>query len=223
LGWHAPIRHVGDFPMMDLYWKRIPATGLFFKRIFDLVFSTLFLIVFFPFLVFIAVWIKMDSPGPVLYRSRRVGEKGRTFTCYKLRTMVQNADELKEDLRRCNEREGPFFKISNDPRITRVGKYLRKYSVDEIPQLWNVLKGDMSLVGPRPHPLDDYARYSLDQFRRLDVKPGVTGLWQVTARQDPSFETNMELDLEYIEQWSLGLDFRILLRTPLMVTKGTGN
>jgi exopolysaccharide biosynthesis polyprenyl glycosylphosphotransferase len=223
LGWHAPIRHVGDFPMMDLYWKRIPATGLFFKRIFDLVFSTLFLIVFFPFLVFIAVWIKMDSPGPVLYRSRRVGEKGRTFTCYKLRTMVQNADELKEDLRRCNEREGPFFKISNDPRITRVGKYLRKYSVDEIPQLWNVLKGDMSLVGPRPHPLDDYARYSLDQFRRLDVKPGVTGLWQVTARQDPSFETSMELDLEYIEQWSLGLDFRILLRTPLMVTKGTGN
>lgn len=222
LGWHAPIRHVGDFPVMDLYWKPIPALGLFFKRIFDVSLSALFLIISSPFLGMIALWIKIDSPGPVLYRSRRVGEKGRTFTCFKLRTMVEKADELKDDLRHRNERQGPCFKITNDPRVTRIGKYLRKYSVDEIPQLWNVLKGDMSLVGPRPHPLDDYARYNLDQLRRLDVKPGVTGLWQVIARQDRSFETNMRLDLQYIEHWNLALDFRILLRTPLTVTRGTG-
>jgi lipopolysaccharide/colanic/teichoic acid biosynthesis glycosyltransferase len=136
--------------------------------------------------------------------------------------MMANADELKESLRHRNERQGPFFKIHDDPRITRSGKFLRKYSLDELPQFWNVFKGEMSLVGPRPHPADDYERYSLEHLRRLDVKPGITGLWQVTARRDPSFETNMRLDIQYIENWSLWFDFRILIRTIPEAIQGRG-
>jgi lipopolysaccharide/colanic/teichoic acid biosynthesis glycosyltransferase len=136
--------------------------------------------------------------------------------------MVANADELKNSLRQHNERQGPFFKISCDPRITRSGRFLRKYSLDELPQFWNVLKGDMSLVGPRPHPLDDFQRYDLDHLRRLEVRPGITGLWQVTARKDPSFQTNMRLDLQYIEGWSVWLDLKILLKTLPAVIQGGG-
>jgi lipopolysaccharide/colanic/teichoic acid biosynthesis glycosyltransferase len=136
--------------------------------------------------------------------------------------MVANADAYKETLRGANERSGPFFKMERDPRITRCGQWLRKRSIDELPQLINVWLGDMSLVGPRPHPVDDYDRYSLEDLRRLDVKPGLTGLWQVTARRDPSFETNMALDLEYIENWSLRLDMKILLRTVPAVVRGEG-
>jgi len=122
--------------------------------------------------------------------------------------MVVGADEQKDELRNGNERNGPFFKLADDPRVTPLGRWLRKLSLDEIPQLWNVLRGDMSLVGPRPHPVDDYERYNIEHLRRLDVKPGLTGLWQVTARRDPSFDTNMALDLEYIENWSLWLDLK---------------
>jgi exopolysaccharide biosynthesis polyprenyl glycosylphosphotransferase len=222
LGWNAPIRHVGDFPVMDLHWQPIPMLGFFFKRLLDLALSALLLLVFSPLLAALALWIRFDSRGPVLYRSRRVGRKGRIFTCYKLRTMVANADALKDALRQYNEREGPFFKIAADPRITRSGRILRRYSLDEVPQLWNVFKGDMSLVGPRPHPVDDFERYDLEHLRRLDVKPGLTGLWQVTARRDPSFETNLSLDIQYIENWSLGLDVRILLSTIPTVARGEG-
>jgi exopolysaccharide biosynthesis polyprenyl glycosylphosphotransferase len=176
LGWHAPIRHIGDFPVMDLQWKPVPTFGLFVKRTIDLTFATCASVLLAPALIVLAVWIKLDSYGPAFYCSKRVGKQGRTFTCYKLRTMVENADELKADLRHRNERQGPFFKMDEDPRMTRTGKWLRKYSLDEMPQLWNVVKGEMSLVGPRPHPLDDYARYTLDQLRRLEVKPGMTGL-----------------------------------------------
>ena len=203
LGWNAPIRHLGDFPMMDLHWQPIPTLGFFVKRVLDVIVSAFLLIVSLPLLTALAIWIRFDSPGPVFYGSRRVGRKGRIFTCYKLRTMVVNADDLKDSLRHQNERQGPFFKIAADPRITRSGRSLRKYSLDELPQLWNVFKGDMSLVGPRPHPTDDFERYNLEHLRRLDVKPGLTGLWQVTARRDPSFETNLALDVEYIEKWSL--------------------
>jgi lipopolysaccharide/colanic/teichoic acid biosynthesis glycosyltransferase len=136
--------------------------------------------------------------------------------------MVAGADELKEKLITRNEREGAFFKMNQDPRITRAGRFLRCYSLDELPQLWNVLRGEMSLVGPRPHPLDDFAHYHLDDLRRLDVTPGITGLWQVTARRDPSFQRNMALDLEYIEKWSLWLDLRILYRTISTVLQGSG-
>jgi lipopolysaccharide/colanic/teichoic acid biosynthesis glycosyltransferase len=136
--------------------------------------------------------------------------------------MIAEADAQKDTLRKTNERNGPFFKMENDPRITRCGRWLRKFSIDELPQLLNVLRGEMSLVGPRPHPVDDFERYTLEHLRRLDVKPGVTGLWQVTARRDPSFDTNMVLDLEYIENWSSWLDFNILLRTIPAVLEGGG-
>ena len=222
LAWNAPVQHLGSFPVMELHWEPIPTVWLFLKRTYDVAISALGLVLSLPLLLVMAVWIRLDSAGPVLYRSRRVGKKGRVFTCYKLRTMVANADELKESLRHRNERLGPFFKINDDPRITYPGKFLRKYSLDELPQLWNVLKGDMSLVGPRPHPLDDYKQYDVDHLRRLEVKPGLTGLWQVTARKDPSFETNMQLDLDYIENWNLWLDIKILARTLPVVFNGDG-
>jgi exopolysaccharide biosynthesis polyprenyl glycosylphosphotransferase len=222
LAWNSPIQHIGDFPVIDLCWQPIPTFCVFLKRVTDLTLSSVALIVFSPVLLALAAWVKLDSPGPVFYRSARVGKKGRIFTCHKLRTMVQDADRLKDSLRDRNEREGPFFKIAEDPRITRAGKFLRKYSLDELPQLWNVLKGDMSLVGPRPHPIDDYAKYNLEHLRRLDVKPGITGLWQITARQDPSFETNLRLDLEYIDRWNLLLDFKILFKTAAVACSGTG-
>jgi lipopolysaccharide/colanic/teichoic acid biosynthesis glycosyltransferase len=136
--------------------------------------------------------------------------------------MVDDADAHKERLRNVNERNGPFFKMENDPRVTRCGRLLRKYSIDEVPQLVNVLRGDMSLVGPRPHPVDDFERYTLEHLRRLDVKPGITGLWQIKARRDPSFETNMARDLEYIENWSLRMDLGILLKTIPAVLRADG-
>ena len=180
------------------------------------------LLFLFPVLALIALLIKLDSSGPLIYRALRVGRKGQRFCCYKFRTMVSDADHLKERLRILNQREGPCFKIAQDPRVTGVGRFLRRYSLDELPQLWNVVRGDMSLVGPRPHPLDDFARYEVDHFARLDVTPGMTGLWQVTARQDPSFRTTLGLDLEYIQKWSLWLDLQILFKTLSVVVTGTG-
>jgi exopolysaccharide biosynthesis polyprenyl glycosylphosphotransferase len=222
LGWHVPIRQIGDFPVMDLHWQPIAGLGLFVKRIFDIVVASFSLIICSPVLAVLAVWIKLDSRGPVFYRSRRMGKKGCAFTCYKLRTMLDNADEMKDSLRHRNERQGPFFKIKDDPRITRLGRFLRKYSLDELPQLWNVIEGDISLVGPRPPSVDDFKQYSLEHLRRLDVKPGITGLWQVEARLNPSFDANMKLDLEYIENWSFWLDLKILAKTIPAVLKGAG-
>ncbi len=222
LGWKAPLHMIGGFPIMDLHWQPIPAIGLAAKRLFDLIFSAAALIVAAPLFVVLAILIKLDSPGPVIYASERVGRKGNKFKCYKMRTMVADADLQKDKLRAANEREGPFFKLTNDPRVTRIGHWLRNSSLDELPQLINVLRGEMSLVGPRPHPVDDVELYSIEHLRRLDVCPGVTGLWQVTARNDPSFETNMALDLEYIENWSLGLDFKILIKTIPAVLRAEG-
>lgn len=222
LGWNAPITHVGTFPAMELHWEPIPSFGLFCKRVIDVVGSGLGLIILSPVMAAIRMGVRLDSQGPAIYSSLRVGKKGRKFVCYKFRTMVTNADEIKHGLRHLNERQGPTFKIANDPRMTRFGRFLRKYSLDELPQLWNVWKGQMSLVGPRPHPLDDYEQYELRHLRRLDVKPGITGLWQVSARQDPSFDTNMQLDLEYIEHWNLWMDMRILLKTLCVAVHGSG-
>ena len=223
LGWRAPVQSIGGFPVIELHGQPIPVLGLAVKRFMDLVGAALGLVLTAPLLAVAALWIRCDSRGPVFYSAPRVGKKGRKFCCYKLRTMVREADEQKENLRGANEREGPFFKMENDPRVTRCGRWLRKFSIDELPQLFNVLAGDMSLVGPRPHPLDDVERYGIEHLRRLDVRPGVTGLWQVTARSDPSFETNMALDLSYIETWSLRLDLWILLRTVPVVVQGEGH
>ncbi len=217
------VERVGDLPVICLHAERLPAAGLALKRLVDVVGASLALAIWSPALLAIAGLIKLDSPGPAIYRAPRAGRKGHLFRCYKFRTMVNNADQLKEGLRQNNQRSGPFFKIGDDPRITRVGSFLRRYSLDELPQLWNVLKGDMSLVGPRPHPVDDYAAYEVEHLARLDVTPGITGLWQVTARRDPSFQRGMELDREYIRTWSLTSDMRILLRTFLEVLRGSGD
>jgi exopolysaccharide biosynthesis polyprenyl glycosylphosphotransferase len=213
---------VGDLPVLSLRQERIPAVPMFLKRIADIVVSALLLAVVSPLLAAIALAIRLTSSGTVLYRAPRVGKKGRTFRCCKFRTMVANADQTKHALRRQNEHQGPTFKLAHDPRITSVGRVLRRYSLDELPQLWNVLRGEMSLVGPRPHPLDDFEHYALDHLRRLNATPGMTGLWQVTARNDPSFRRNLELDLEYIEHWSLWLDLRILCKTFSAVLQGSG-
>jgi len=197
-------------------------TGLFVKRIMDLLLSAVAVSLLWPLMLAIALAIKLESPGPVIYASLRAGKKGQEFVCYKFRTMFDRADGLKDSLRRFNERQDPFFKIADDPRVTWLGRFLRKYSLDELPQFWNVLKGDMSLVGPRPHPLDDYLRYRPDDHRRLEVKPGITGLWQVIARRNPSFETCLRLDVEYMKHWSLSLDCKILLRTVPAVLSGEG-
>ena len=222
LGWQAQLHMMGGFPVMDLHWQPIPSVGLAIKRALDILVSAFALIVAAPVLAILAILIRIDSRGPSLYVADRVGLKGRTFRCYKLRTMVADANVQKESLRSANDRHGPFFKMEEDPRTTRLGRWLRRYSLDELTQLWNVLRGDMSLVGPRPHPIDDYERYAVEHLRRLDVSPGLTGLWQVTARNDPSFETSMALDLEYIESWTLGLDVAILFKTVPALLRGEG-
>jgi exopolysaccharide biosynthesis polyprenyl glycosylphosphotransferase len=222
LGWHAPLRSIGGFPVIELHGRPIPAFGLAVKRVIDVVVASVGLILVAPVLAFAALWIRLDSRGPVIYSALRVGKKGKKFRCHKLRTMVNDADAHKEKLRKANERNGPFFKMENDPRVTRCGRLLRKYSIDEVPQLVNVLRGNMSLVGPRPHPVDDYERYTFEHLRRLDVKPGITGLWQIKARRDPSFDATMMLDLDYIENWSLRMDLGILLKTIPAVLRADG-
>jgi exopolysaccharide biosynthesis polyprenyl glycosylphosphotransferase len=216
------LEEVGPFPLLKVHEEPIPVVGLAFKRTLDVLGAAVLLLLLSPLMAALGIAIWLDSPGSILYSAMRVGRKGRRFRCHKFRTMVANADEQKDQLRQANERRGPTFKVAHDPRITRIGRLLRRFSLDELPQLWNVLKGDMSLVGPRPHPLDDFARYDLEHLRRLDVTPGLTGLWQVSARSDPSFQKNMNLDLEYIENWSLLMDLRILLRTVKVVLAGSG-
>src|SRR6266576_1556109 len=213
---------VGRTDSIILRAHPIRSTGLFIKRIMDLLLSAIALLFLWPLMLAIALAVRLESSGPVLYSSLRGGGKGQKFVCYKFRTMVDKADELKVLLRRLNEREDPFFKIADDPRVTRLGRLLRKYSLDELPQFWNVLKGEMSLVGPRPHPLDDLARYRPEDHRRLEVKPGITGLWQVIARRNPSFEACLTLDLEYMKRWSLLLDCKILIWTIPAVLAGEG-
>jgi exopolysaccharide biosynthesis polyprenyl glycosylphosphotransferase len=216
------MERVGDLPLICLHAERLPGAALAIKRLFDVLAAAFGLLVASPLFAIIAVLIKADSPGTILYRAQRAGRKGLPFPCFKFRTMVSNAEALKGGLRGNNQRSGPFFKITGDPRITRVGRFLRRYSLDELPQLWNVLRGEMSLVGPRPHPLDDFAGYHTRHLARLDMTPGITGLWQVTARRDPSFQRGMELDREYIQRWNLGLDFQILLKTIFAVLQGGG-
>jgi exopolysaccharide biosynthesis polyprenyl glycosylphosphotransferase len=218
----AAVEYLGPFPSIQIHEKPIPRLGHALKRCIDVLGATTALLLSLPICALIAIAIRLNSPGPILYRSARIGKKGRTFTCYKFRTMVQNADALKEDLRDSNQRSQILFKIADDPRVTRVGRLLRKYSLDEIPQFWNVLNGDMSIVGPRPPIPGEYVQYQLDHLKRLHVSPGITGLWQVEARTDPSFESYINLDSHYVEHWSLWLDFKILFKTLAVVLAGTG-
>jgi exopolysaccharide biosynthesis polyprenyl glycosylphosphotransferase len=219
----APIEYMGDFPVVSLHRRHGKVVAQLFKRIFDSAVSAALLIALLPTLLVIAIAIKLNSPGPVFYTSDRVGKKGRVFHCFKFRTMVVNAEQLKHSLSGQNERDGILFKIKDDPRVTPVGRVLRKFSLDELPQLLNVLLGDMSLVGPRPPIASEVQRYEVQHFRRLEVLPGLTGLWQVRARQDPSFERYVGLDLAYVENWSFWLDLKILVRTAEVVLRGTGS
>ena len=197
--------------------------GLVAKRMLDIAVSAIALAVATPIMLGCALAIRMEDPSaPVIFRQRRVGLHGREFSCYKFRSMVADAERQRRDLLHRNEMDGPVFKIKNDPRITRVGRVLRKYSLDEIPQLWNVLRGDMSLVGPRP-PLPDEVRSYRPEFRRrLAFRPGLTCLWQVSGRNRVDFKRWMQLDLEYVDNWSVWLDLKILLRTIPVVFFGSG-
>jgi len=195
------------------------------KQVLDYVLGGfLFLTVLVPMMAVVGLLIRLGSTGPVLFRQQRSGLNGRPFTMYKFRTMVSNAEQLKDELAALNEMSGPVFKAANDPRITKVGKLLRKFSIDELPQLVNVLRGEMSLVGPRPLPVDEVKRFDdLAHRRRLSVKPGLTCLWQVSGRNDlKDFREWVRLDLEYIDQWSFWLDLKILCRTVPAVLRGAG-
>ncbi len=193
------------------------------KRALDIAVSLALLILFAPLLLVVALLIPLTSKGPALFRQERVGLNKRRFLIYKFRTMVPNADKMLADLERFNEVSGPVFKIKNDPRVTPLGRFLRRTSIDELPQLFNVLKGDMSMVGPRPLPVRDYQGFNEDwQRRRLSVRPGITCLWQVNGRSSVSFEKWMQLDIQYMDDWSLWLDLKILARTVPAVLKGSG-
>jgi exopolysaccharide biosynthesis polyprenyl glycosylphosphotransferase len=195
-----------------------------FKQLIDNVGALFFLILCSPLFLLISICVKSSSPGPVLFRQQRSGLNGHPFTIYKFRTMVTNAEQLKHELAAMNEMSGPVFKIAKDPRITPIGSWLRKFSLDELPQLLNVLRGEMSLVGPRPLPVDEVKRFNdLAHRRRLSVKPGLTCLWQISGRNNVSdFRDWVRLDLEYIDNWSLWLDMKILWRTVPVVLAGTG-
>jgi exopolysaccharide biosynthesis polyprenyl glycosylphosphotransferase len=219
---NAPVEYMGIFPMAALHHCEPREVGLFCKRLVDIALSLAALLATAPLMITIALAVKLDSPGPVFYVADRIGKRGRVFRCFKYRTMVKNADGMKKALTAQNERDGILFKMSNDPRITRVGRFLRKYSLDELPQFLNVLRGEMSLVGPRPPLASEVEKYELEHFRRLEVMPGLTGLWQVQARRDPSFAKYIELDTAYVENWSIWLDLKILVRTADVVLRGTG-
>jgi exopolysaccharide biosynthesis polyprenyl glycosylphosphotransferase len=193
------------------------------KRLLDVIGATLGLIVLSPLFLLCALAVKLTSRGPALFVQTRCGLGGVPFKFYKFRTMVEHAEDQKAALAHLNEMQGPVFKIRRDPRTTRVGAVLRKLSLDELPQLWNVLRGDMSLVGPRPPTPDEVEQYSQRQVQRLSVLPGITGLWQVSGRSDiPDFEKWIELDLEYARQWTLWMDLRIMAKTVVVVLLARG-
>lgn len=223
LAWNSPVEYIGQFPTIPLHRGHVPELGFVLKRVLDILFSGLLLLVLSPFLLLVALVIKFESRGPVFYAAERIGKKGRVFRCYKFRTMVHDAEKRRTEFMHMNERDGVLFKITNDPRITRLGRLLRKYSLDELPQFINVLRGDMSVVGPRPPLASEVMEYKLSHLRRLDVTPGITGLWQVQGRQDPSFDSYVSLDVTYIENWSLWLDIKIIVRTIGVVFSGTGS
>ncbi len=223
LAWNSPIEYVGQFPTIPLHRSNVPVLGFFLKRILDVVLSSLAILVLAPFALMIALCIRLDSYGSIFYCSERIGKKGRIFRCIKFRTMVADAEYRRAEILHMNERDNVLFKVANDPRVTRIGRILRKYSLDELPQFINVLRGDMSMVGPRPPIASEVKNYQLSHLRRLDVMPGMTGLWQVQARQDPSFDSYISMDTAYIENWNIWLDIKILVRTLAVVAGGTGS
>jgi exopolysaccharide biosynthesis polyprenyl glycosylphosphotransferase len=211
-----------DMQLLSLSSAPDSELRLFFKRVLDIAIAFFFLLVFWPLLAIIALAIRITSPGPVLFRQTRCGLGGRRFMLYKFRSMVNNAEQLRAELHQLNELDGPVFKISDDPRITPVGRWLRRFSFDELPQLWNVLRGDMSFVGPRPAVPHEVEQYEPWQLRRLRMRPGLTCIWVLEGRSHLDFNRWMQLDLRYIDTWSLWLDLKIFLRTIPIVLSGRG-
>jgi exopolysaccharide biosynthesis polyprenyl glycosylphosphotransferase len=194
------------------------------KRVIDIIGGLVGLLITAVLTPFVAIAIRLDSPGPIFFAQTRIGKNGRRFKIYKFRSMYIDAEERKKELEAQNEMSGLMFKMENDPRITKVGKFLRKTSIDELPQFWNILKGDMSLVGTRPPTEDEFEQYNSHYRRRISMTPGLTGLWQISGRSDISdFDEVVKLDLEYIDNWSVGLDIKILFKTVGAVLRGRGS
>jgi len=200
-------------PLLEVHYPGLDNTQRTLKRVLDVTVSVAGLVLLSPIFLVVALAVRLDSPGPVLFRQKRVGADEKVFVCYMFRTMQRDAEVRQADLEDLNEVEGPAFKIRDDPRVTRVGRFLRRWTIDESPQLVNVLKGEMSLVGPRPLPVRDFLRMEESHKRRLGAVPGMTGYWQTSGRSDLSFEEMVRLDLYYIENWSLSFDLKIILKT----------
>jgi len=216
------VENLDGIPLLGFREPALKDWQIIFKRAMDVLISAFGLVVFSPLMLLIALAIKLDSPGPVIFKQTRVGKGGALFTCYKFRSMCVGAEKQIEKLRARNEASGPLFKIRDDPRRTRVGRIIRRMSLDELPQLWNVLRGEMSLIGPRPPLPSEVQKYESWHRRRLEVPPGITGLWQVSGRSNLTFDEMVLLDVYYIENWSPMLDLRILLRTIPTVLLGSG-
>jgi exopolysaccharide biosynthesis polyprenyl glycosylphosphotransferase len=217
------LHELEGFPLLSFSTTPTNEALMFVRRILDMVLSSLILLIFGPLLMLpTAILIKLTSRGPVFFKQQRCGLHGRVFTMYKFRSMVDNAEKLRGDLETPDNMDGPVFKASRDPRITPIGKVIRRFSIDELPQFFNVLRGDMSIVGPRPPLPNEVARYARWQRRRLSMKPGITCLWQISGRNEIGFDEWMKLDLSYIDNWSLLLDLKILLKTVPVVLLGRG-
>jgi len=208
---------IAGIPLLDLREEPLRPIGLAVKRVVDVIGAGVFLVVLSPLLLALSALIRLETTGAILLRQERVGLGGRRFTCLKFRTMLPGAEQLQTTLEGENDADGPLFKMRDDPRCTRLGRRIRRWSLDELPQLWNVLRGDMSLVGPRPALPEEVESYEPAQRRRLEVKPGMTGIWQVSGRSDLGFDEMVLMDITYVDNWSARLDVRILVRTILAV------
>jgi exopolysaccharide biosynthesis polyprenyl glycosylphosphotransferase len=216
------MRPVEGLPLLHIDRPQFTGVRRFAKEGIDRTFGAIALLVASPVMLVVAVAVRLSSRGPVIYRQARVGLRGRQFNLYKFRSMRNLAEQRRYELDQLNDHDGVLFKIRRDPRVTTVGRFLRRFSLDELPQLWNVVRGDMSLVGPRPPLPEEVERYGGDVHRRLLVKPGLTGLWQVSGRSDLSWDETVRLDLHYVDNWSVGLDLVLLLKTLTSVLRGRG-
>jgi len=217
------ISYLGNLPMLTFRTVNLDENQKFLKRIIDIIGAIVGLFLTGIIFIIFGLAIKLESPGPIIYSQIRVGQNGRKFRCYKFRTMYEDADERKKELEHLNIMKGAIFKVENDPRITKVGRFMRKLSLDEFPQFYNVLKGEMSLVGTRPPTLDEVDQYEQHHRRRLSIKPGITGLWQVSGRNSiEDFDEIVALDVKYIDNWSLWLDIKILFKTVFAIFQSTG-
>lgn len=223
-GFDKQVALFGPYPVISFAAKSFEPNKMIIKRMVDIVGALVGLLITFVVTIFVAPAILIESPGPLFFKQKRVGKNGRYFYMYKFRSMYRDAEERKKALMEQNEMKGLMFKMTDDPRITKVGKFIRATSIDELPQFFNVLKGDMSLVGTRPPTVDEFMQYAGYHKRRLSIKPGITGLWQVSGRSNiEDFEDVVKMDLEYIDNWSLALDFKILVKTFVVVFKKDGS